>query len=63
MHTAAHYDETGGSVSVSIREGAQRPGLTLAVAPRRAPPKGPAGRKRSTGAMIESVSWTDPCGR
>ena len=34
MHTAAHYEERGGSVTVSVGEGARQPGLTLSLAPR-----------------------------
>lgn len=34
MHTAAQYEESGGSVTVSVGEEAQRPGLTLSLAPR-----------------------------
>ena len=34
LHTASAYAERGASVSVSVGEGAERPGLTLSVAPR-----------------------------
>ena len=34
LHTAAGYKERGASVTVSVGEGARRPGLTLSVAPR-----------------------------
>ena len=34
LHSASHYAERGGSVTVSVGEGAQRPGLTLSLAPR-----------------------------
>ena len=34
LHTASAYAERGGSVTVSVGEGAERPGLTLSVAPR-----------------------------
>lgn len=34
MHTAAQYEERGGSVTVSVGEGARQPGLTLSLAPR-----------------------------
>ena len=33
MHTAAHYEESGGRLTVSVGEGAQRPSLTLSLAP------------------------------
>ena len=52
MHTAAQYEEKGGSVTVSIGEGAQRPGLTLSLAPAGAPRRAPtgSGRTKSTPA-------------
>ena len=34
LHTASAYAERGGSVTVSVGEGAERPGLALSVAPR-----------------------------
>ena len=34
LHTASHYAERGGSVTLSVGEGTERPGLTLWLAPR-----------------------------
>lgn len=34
LHSAAHYEERGASATVSVGEGAERPGLTLSVTPR-----------------------------
>ncbi len=34
LHSAAHYEERGGAVTVSVGEGAERPGLTLSLSPR-----------------------------
>lgn len=34
LHSAAHYEERGGGVTVSVGEGPQRPGLTVSLAPR-----------------------------
>ncbi len=34
LHSAADYAERGGSVTLSVGEGAERPGLTLSLAPR-----------------------------
>ena len=74
LHSVSHYAERGGSVTVSVGEGTQRPGLTLSLAPRWGAARGadmlwqeqlyrpfgsPAGADRSVDARV-SYGWRLP---